>query len=112
MSAAQPKRTNAATAKGSTDRYAIQPATTSARSGGSARADSTSWAVPRWIAPETTATTVAAAPARPVSCSHGPGLRPDSRIGGLLELPAQVAQRPCARDVRHLVEVVLGRRRG
>src|SRR6266566_9525935 len=102
-----PKRTSALTEGTSSRRWTRTAATTSASSGGRARAASTRCAAPREAAPLTTASNVARPAKTAVRRSQGPGL--DT---GLRQSPPQVAERPGTRYVRQAVEVLRRGRRG
>src|SRR5690242_8621586 len=110
-SAAARKDASAAAEGPSRRRCATQAAATRAASGGTASAASARCAVWSERAPETTAS--AAAPAAPsaINLSQGPGRTSGMNEVLLLDASAEVTQRPGARHVGNLVEVVRGRRR-
>src|SRR5215204_5644468 len=108
-SAATPKSTSAASAGQSRRRYSNHPASTRTTSGGTAIADSASWATPPPAAPLTTASPVATAAPTAVSRSHGPGVTLE--MAHLPQLAADVPKRAGAGHVRNRSIEVLGRRR-
>src|SRR3954447_12830056 len=102
------KAARATRAGTSSRRCATQAAAISAASGGRASAERPRGAAPRPSTPLTTVAVQAATAVSAVSRSQAPA----ARLGtSLRDAPAQVAKRPRARDVRHLVEVVRRRRR-
>src|SRR5262245_10256824 len=108
-------RTSARSARANRRGYAILQTSATAASNGNATP-----AIPQWVVLSSstalvTTSSVAIAPPTAVSRSNSPGTGSEERMGAssfLTQPPPEIVERPRARDIRHLVEVVRRRRRG